>query len=766
MKQPLLLAFLATMAAGFLSPTRAAETEATPRTWKEIIAGNNLAAGRAARFAPVPLFRKTTDGTEPQKLTDGKWENEFLPASKAAVGWGYTTGEVAMIFDLGEERNVGEIVARFEGGKRYDSIAFPRRIQVLLSADGKRYFEAGSLTKVTGGEAELARENPSAYFNLPEVGTAYVHPFVMDVQRKARFVAVTVTPGVNSVFSDEVFVMESLAPAACRSLDGLEAVPLVSKGVQVRPKREELVISTNVVTPNTFTVSDLRAAEDKKRAPNVVVELPAGIDLQVVHADYQLANGIMKWKGTVRKDESDPAVNRWIIEDLWDPAKPDWQGMEGPIYFLPQKGVKFPADSVARFSVEAPDSEDNVVEAPIRFIEIPEVPRQSAFHLSLTWTIEKYAYTYPEYLRSFRHMGFSGIGVFPRYHESEADARRLAEFCDAIRTEGLEVVFNESPMHIMEQTYADKPEIYSQIDGKPGKHLCQTYTGVYYEKEMERVRKSALLIRPDITFFDIELWYRSTAECKKCSRCKEAFAASGLKDWNTFMYTQGTRLLKDLHAAIAGTGPEGRTPLAGSYNLAPDPATYHDYFEFSQFYPKYLQFAMPVLYVRGNLQAVHDSTRKIYRALGNRDSIPWITAGTYGEFPPIKVGQQILELAVNGAKGGTYYRFQDNDPMDYYYQAVALKALAPFEGLLKTGRALEVSAEKTSLACSAWGDDKETLLLFGNYREGGQDEKIVPVVSGRTLAALTDAMTGETLPVGADIIVPAGEQRLLHGRFQ
>src|SRR5690606_4992194 len=157
--------------------------------------------------------------------------------------------------------------------------------------------------------SELAKEKPDTYFYLPETGTSYVHPFVIDIQRRARFVALRMTPQVHALFSDEVFIMESETPEACRPLDGLEPATLISQGVHVRPKREELAITTNVVTPNFCYLTELRSEEDKKEAAKVFIELPQGIDVRMGH------------RGSARRDESAPEINRWIIKDLWDPAK-------------------------------------------------------------------------------------------------------------------------------------------------------------------------------------------------------------------------------------------------------------------------------------------------------------------------------------------------------------------------------------------------------------------------------------------------------------
>ena len=71
---------------------------------------------------------------------------------------------------------------------------------------------------------------------------------------------------------------------------------------------------------------------------------------------------------------------------------------------------------------------------------------------------------------------------------------------------------------------------------------------------------------------------------------------------------------------------------------------------------------------RGELRADHE-------ALQNREIIPWLTAGTYGEFASPLMEPMVLETILNGARGLTYYEFRDFDPLDFYYHARALATL-------------------------------------------------------------------------------------------
>lgn len=727
-------------------------------SWTELIEGRNLAQGKEAILSPVPLYRRTTTGKEPFKLTDGQWKDEALVSSKSAVGWNYLNSPVNIIIDLGEEQSVGTIVARFLGGERDSTVVMPRKVTVALSHDGSTYYEAASLTKVNGGESELAEKHPDRYIYRPETGTYFVHPYTLKIDRKARYVALTVQAGVHNIFCDEIFIMEARDKSTCHSLDGLEKTTVLSKGIEVRPKSgDRLFITSNVVTPNYFYIADMRSDEEKKTPVRVFLDLPAGITVKT------------GWKGTAQRDANAPeGVNRWSIDQLWDPSKPDWQGAEGPVYLIADEGLKLPEDATATFYSDEKDSGAHRVTVPVALMEVPEVPPLKNVHMSLTWMSEKdHSYLYPDFFRSFRHVGFTGIGMFPRNAKTEEDQKQMAQFANDTRAHGLQVVYNESAFNVMVEAYAKHPEIFNQIGGKPGKALCPTYTGPYYDKEIERVADHARLIHPDIIFHDTELWYRGHGEWQKCSRCKEAFNASGMKNWDAFMLTQGTRMTRDLHKAVEGTRADGGTPLKGNYNVVAAPPIYHKIYDFGALYPDYFDFGMPVLYVRGDVARVHDTIRENYLAMGNHNIIPWMTAGTYGEFPPVKTGQMILEALLNGAQGITYYRFQDHDPMDYYHQAVALSAIAPHEALLKEGKLLTPSSTNPALSVTLWGTGKEALLLVGHYQDGGKAESTSVTLPGGKIATLKPLL-GKAVALENDaipLILEPGEHRLFHVTF-
>ena len=147
----------------------------------------------------------------------------------------------------------------------------------------------------------------------------------------------------------------------------------------------------------------------------------------------------------------------------------------------------------------------------------------------------------------------------------------------------------------------------------------------------------------------------------------------------------------------------------------------------------------------------------------NKKLIPFLTAGTYGEYQSELLEPMILESFLNGAGGITYFKFADFDtPEDFYYHACALAKLRPYEDLIAAGKPVTVSAAPAGIKTSALQDKNEILLLIGNY------DGLAPQVSVTLPAAAAkavDAADGKTLPVKGKVLkvnVPAGKFKLLY----
>jgi hypothetical protein len=745
------------------------------QAWAQATKRDNLALGKKVLFADPPNYRLTDDGHDAIDLTDGKLstrDDDRIWFAKDAVGWSDHAGLLAergtnLLIDLGAIQPVGKVVARFLGGREQNSLALPARITIVASDDGKTFYEATSFQKVQEADKDWAQAHPDHYFYVPETGRSFTQTLIIPVHRRARYIGLNIKSGgplgaMDFIFSDEIVVLKDPKPEQSTSLAGLKTIQFIMGGVTVRPRQSELAITTNVATTNYFSVIDRRPVSDRKKAARVVFDLPPGVT-------------IAKSAGAAHHDESPGGgKNRWIIDDFYNPK--DGGTLPSPggvitfrsVLFTLERGAHLPANATATFSVaDDPDSACNAVTVPMRAVEIPSVGDISGLDATLAWMNETHpGHFLPDFYQAFHKFGFNVMGVFPRYFTTPQRRAEMAEHVQKLRQNGYKIIQTAAAYAPLKRLYHDKPEIYNQINGKAGKNVCPCYVGEYYRKAIQFVADDAKLVHPDFVFHDMEMWLYSQAEEKQCSRCQEAFAKSGMKDWDQFMLSQGMRTMRDLHNAIAGTAPHGRDPTVGSYDVEANSPIYHHIFDFNALYSKYIQLAQPCLYVQGDPKHVHDEIRANYDKLHSRQIIPWLTAGTYGECPPLRTEQMLLESYLNGARGVTWFQYADFDPMDFYYHAHAMKLLAPYQKLLNEGKQIAIAGDNSRLTYSAFGTNHEALILIGNYGDGLNKEADTHArlnFSGKTVSSSQELTSGRTLtPADLESLdVNPGTQRLL-----
>ena len=145
----------------------------------------------------------------------------------------------------------------------------------------------------------------------------------------------------------------------------------------------------------------------------------------------------------------------------------------------------------------------------------------------------------------------------------------------------------------------------------------------------------------------------------------------------------------------------------------------------------------------------------------NRNIIPWLTAGTYGEIRPQFVEYIALEALLNGAGGMTYYAYWDFDtPLEYAALAKALRMIAPYENLIMDGKLVEIKVNGVDTSAICKGN--EMLLLVGNYRR--PDMQISIDLPFKKIKAITDLRNGEKFKAARKIKlkIPRNDIRLLH----
>ncbi|MBR4662801.1 MAG: hypothetical protein IKO93_02905, partial [Lentisphaeria bacterium] len=158
-------------------------------------------------------------------------------------------------------------------------------------------------------------------------------------------------------------------------------------------------------------------------------------------------------------------------------------------------------------------------------------------------------------------------------------------------------------------------------------------------------------------------------------------------------------------------------------------------------YPGSISISQPSLYVGERPWLVQKLIRRIHKLMKNRNIIPWLTAGTYGEIRPQFVEYNALEALLNGACGITYYAYWDFDnAMKYAAMAKALRMIAPYENLIMDGAVTEIPADGVNTSAVRKGN--EMLLLVGNYRK--PDTKVSITLPFKKVEVVRDLRDGET----------------------
>ena len=97
--------------------------------------------------------------------------------------------------------------------------------------------------------------------------------------------------------------------------------------------------------------------------------------------------------------------------------------------------------------------------------------------------------------------------------------------------------------------------------------------------------------------------------------------------------------------------------------------------------------------------------------------MPWLSTGCYGEYDSYLVEPIVLEALMNGSGGILNYAFNHfaDSPLDFYYHALAVMKLAPYEELLEKGEYSEIKGSNDKQFYSMVKNGGEMLLLVGNY---------------------------------------------------
>jgi len=657
----------------------------TETSWAELIRGENLARRARLSATEAPYFPKG-GAASLENLQDGAVAPTpaHMRSSSFAVHW-RGTGHVFVRVDLPRTTPVERIAIRVLGGRAEDHLIYPRAISAWLSSDGA--------TWQCAGEAERERDFPV------ELGKARVAAIAISAHgTPARNLILHFTLASEFLFVDEIAVIRSPnPPPAAASSACANATPLHA-GLAAFPDKREILTSTPSL-PNFLTL--LQDGARRPRGPLAAwFDLPSGVTLR----------GAEK----VGKAPGLPERTRYRAEI----AHPDaGQSHTSRAVFFEGRA---PSGSMVRITPTGRAAQP--VEVPLRAITVPATAAPRSLHVSLGWLRAETAAQFPDVIGTLRSLGFNGFGVFPRYWARGLPSRQEAAWIEAARMSGMDIIYNESPFHVMEQRRRGSPEIRTQRPGGiagPGVSPC--YRGKYYAEELARIEALARKLRPQWVFFDSELWTNGAREAGVDAQCAR-LSGSPRERETALLSRAGGEIARDLRRAIQRAVPEGKVH-AGLYAVEPT-HIYQGLFDFGAVSSNGIDLAMPSLYTSGDPQAVRDRITGILAKQPETFVLPWLTAGTLGEYPSRYLRASLLEAFFSGARGITYFQAEDFDtPEDFLAHAQAIAVVSRYEDYFTRGSAdQEVRVESGDASVIARALESRLLVLLGSYRSRATEQ--------------------------------------------
>ena len=741
--------------------------------WKKVTQGENLAAGKKVRFYPAPNRAATRKGnTDETDLTDGKifTESGYIHDKKEAVGWQHPRlDRCAFSIDLGEVQPVGKTVLRICGGylngtKGGSAGMFPERIDVWISKDAKNWYKASYLQKLQINEREDCDWKTLYY--LPEGhGTIrpYVYPFQLKVNAEARYIYVDFTTAYYIFAMDEVAVLKG-DPAApgFNEVYGTAPKELLKKQAALTPYYPEFYVARNVNVPNFLRFDDNRdgKARNKKAVISYTFDFPGQI--RYIPEDGPQYDGKSRILAKTEK-KNGRVTYRFSASGNYDLFARRAVYEIGPFYFRAEGEVPEKEQYVTITTLEngKPCGE---IKMKLNVIDIPEVPPLKHLLMAGTWFTNRVMYSWPDTMRSMRHLGFNALSV----HGPVTPQNR--KYLDDARKNGFKIIGVPSNAFGFG---LPRPKEAACTNAKKYRSnaFCPAYRGEFYQKLCNDVVEKAMkTLDPDLIHLDYEFWF-SPDGFAGCERC-EALRKSKNMNRKEFAEWVMADSYKGLLLAARRAAPKA---VIGSYLFCIDRMRecgddMVSIFGTRLLYPKYLDELQTSCY-QTNIRLVVNAVRTNY--LYTRDPkkvMIYLTAGN-GAYQTEEFGiiayYTLLEAYMNGAYSVAYFVDRSlTSPLDYYYVASALKLLAPYdEFLVKATLDEKFKGSNPNLTYTLRKHGKDALLLVGNYQKRKGASTFLPL-SGLTSAV--DCKTGEKVKFdqkGIDLQIGKYDARLLKLTF-
>lgn len=669
---------------------------------------DNIALGRPYKYNAVPSYRLTRSESDLQDLTDGSLSHrprQKIWFDRKACAWG-SNPHVNIRVDLGQVEPVEAAAISLLGGAEQGSLKFPRRVALLVSTDGRAWARAGVYERVPEGQED---RDP---FGVPkEEGVAWTYPLRFTGLRcAARYVGFEIEGQTAFVATDELYVFRGTFAVdeakAYEPYAGRFVVHEFAPGrIAAYFSKPTVYVSTNVQTYQTLMGSDDRVAP--KAPVTLRLDLPEGMKLR----RYQIN---VRYGGAGVDDPPGRSVavagkpyTRYEIDTRGIPLR-DWGH-----FFWSADWPDGHRDTL-RISAVSAGQEQPWEEYAVEAVRIEPVARPRRLHVSVCWMTEMFWTKWPGCLQAMKTVGMTGMPFFPRYTFRDG---RLKDFAAQglaqARAMGFDVVHNESPIHAVRAKVKDHPEIACQPSQRR-RWMCPCYRGKFYQDEVEAIAQRYAALKAGWLIYDCEAFSGYSADVsKKCSRCREEFAKSGMGDWQRFACERGADFYRDVDRRIQGLVP-GATYLRGSYGVV-STKIYHNIWDVGVLLPSLHQFTMPSLY-RFRPQEVGDPVREQRRLLSSNAILPWLQPGNQGEMPAEHVRCSLLEACLSGARGAVYYTWNGFDAADYRAVSQAIAVLRQVEDVVMDGQPLQggsCSAGSATVAGLALGD--RAVLLVSDY---------------------------------------------------
>jgi len=347
-------------------------------------ARQNIALGKPYSLYPRPTYQHCTDPGDTEQLTDGKTTSEYFWTQTGTVGW-QSVPYATVTIDLGRVEPIGGVAMTTAAGVA--GVTWPMAVYVLVSDDGKQYFNAGDLVAL-----DRAKNGP-----WPE-GYAIRRLVTDRLRARGRYVQFVIVPlpAAPYTFTDEVEVFrgptellqQDPARGEATSARSLYETGRVERAVHHRWETDEaslkliLLKLISEAEPDPAAVTDVLMRLARVRllgpdAPKADASFRAILPMGKHHAELFKVQAAC-WRAVDQRD-----LSVWV-PDIWDPldlfAFPPSEG-PGSIQVHTMRGEYRAA------AVNLANCTDKPIEVRLRFDGLPESPAPDYITLhEVQWT--------------------------------------------------------------------------------------------------------------------------------------------------------------------------------------------------------------------------------------------------------------------------------------------------------------------------------------------------------------------------------------------